>query len=129
MSKSWKAAELSWRSIGGTRAHFEQFDVSHPLFAIESKLRDIKGYPTTVRKWMEQAVSATPEGKIPLLAIHLKGETRGNDLVVIRRSDFEDLYGRLKPQESPSIQPQAGDNEENDVRTYPLGEKSWPGSS
>lgn len=95
MSKAWKAAELSWRSIGGKREHFEAQDVSHPIFSIESKLRDYKGYPVTVRKWMEQAITNAPEGKIPVLAIHLKGEVRGSDLVVLRRSDFEDLVGRL----------------------------------
>ena len=103
MPKAWKAAELSWRSIGGKREHFEAQDVSHPLFSIESKLRDLKGYPTTVRKWLEQAVRNSPEGKTPLLAIHLKGEGRVNDMVVIRRSDFEDLFGKLPSLEAVQL--------------------------
>lgn len=106
MSKSWKAAELSWRSIGGKREHFEAQDVSHPIFSIESKLRDLKGYPRTVRKWFEQARVNAPKGKVPLLAIHLKGEERGNDLVVIRRSDFEDLLGRLTSPVTPVVSPE-----------------------
>jgi len=83
------------RSIGATRNHFEAEDCSHPLFSIECKHRSLQNYPKSLRNWFEQARSNATEGKIPLLAIHLAGEIRGNDLVVIRRSDFEDLLGKL----------------------------------
>lgn len=92
---AWKANERSWKSIGGKRNHFEQEDVSHPIFSIETKYRQLRGYPTTVRAWYAQALAAAPAGKVPVLAIHLAGEVRGNDLVVLKRSDFEDLFGRI----------------------------------
>lgn len=96
-TKTWKKNELSWKSIGGKRNHFEHEDVSHPLFSIECKHRSIQNYPKSVRNWYQQALENTAEGKIPLLAIHLAGEIRGNDLVILRRSDFEDLLGKLNP--------------------------------
>lgn len=94
-TKTWKKTELSWKSIGARRNHFEAEDCQHPLFSIEVKHRSRQNYPARLRNWFEQARAGAPEGKIPLLAIHLAGEIRGNDLVVIRRSDFEDLLGRL----------------------------------
>jgi hypothetical protein len=99
-TKTWKKHELSFKSIGAERNHFEAEDCSHPLFSIECKLRSIQNYPKTLRNWFEQArVNAQAKGKIPLLAIHLSNEIRSNDLVVLRRSDFEDLMGRLTPSE------------------------------
>jgi hypothetical protein len=97
-TKTWKKHELSFRSIGAERNHFEAEDCSHPIFSIECKHRSIQNYPKTLRNWFEQArVNAAAKGKIPLLAIHLSNEIRSNDLVVLRRSDFEDLVGRLTP--------------------------------
>ena len=103
-TKTWKKNELSWSKIGGHRNHFEGEDVSHPIFSIECKLRQIQNYPKTLRNWFEQARSNAAPGKIPLLAIHLSGEIRANDLVVIKRSDFEDLIGTLNPN-APVNQP------------------------
>jgi hypothetical protein len=94
-TKTWKKNELSWSKIGGKRNHFEKEDVSHPLFSIECKHREFKNYPKKLRDWYEQAKHNAPEGKIPILSIHLADEIRSNDLVVIRRGDFEDLVGRL----------------------------------
>lgn len=95
-TKTWKHHELSMRSIGAKRNHFESEDCSHPLFSIECKHRSLKNYPKSLRDWFEQARVNAKEGKIPLLAVHLAGEIRGNDLIVLRRSDFEDLLGRLE---------------------------------
>ena len=95
-TKTWKKHELSMRSIGATRNHFESEDCSHPLFSVECKHRASKGYPTTVRNWYEQARANAKDGKVALLVIHLANEIRGNDLVVMRRSDFEDLYGSVQ---------------------------------
>ena len=94
-TKTWKKNELSWSKLGAHRNHFESEDCSHPLFSIECKHRSIQNYPKTLRNWFEQAKTNAGQYKIPLLAIHLAGEIRGNDLVVMRRSDFEDLMGRL----------------------------------
>lgn len=102
-TKTWKKNELSWKSIGAKRNHFESEDCSHPLFSIECKHRSIHHYPKTIRNWFEQALQNAAPGKIALLAIHLAGEIRGNDLVVIRRSDFENLLGRI-----PEVKPDDG---------------------
>jgi hypothetical protein len=114
-TKTWKKNELSWNKIGAHRNHFEAEDCSHPLFSIECKLRQIQNYPKTLRNWFEQAKANAAEGKIPLLAIHLSGEIRGNDLVVLKRSDFEDLMGRLNPDPSRL----SGPGGLNDVKGIP----------
>lgn len=49
--------------------------------------------------WMEQAVGNCPEGKIPLVVLHVTGQRRMNDLVMVRLSDWTDLYGALKGEE------------------------------
>jgi hypothetical protein len=61
----------------------------------------LQNYPKTLRDWYEQARVNAPEGKIPLLSIHLAGEIRANDLVIIKRSDFEDLMGTLNVSKPP----------------------------
>jgi hypothetical protein len=70
-----------------------------------------KFQPSRLRDWFEQARAGAAEGKIPLLAVHLAGEVRGNDLVVMRRSDFEDLLGRIEtaPQALVSSHPSIAD--------------------
>lgn len=108
-TKTWKKNELSWKKIGAKRNHFESEDCSHPLFSIECKHRSLQNYPKSLRDWFEQSRTNAPEGKIPLLAIHLAGEIRGNDLVVIRRSDFEDLLGRLTSPATQVVLPETTD--------------------
>ena len=102
-TKTWKKHELSFKSIGAHRNHFESEDCSHPIFSIECKHRSIQNYPKTLRNWFEQARSNAKEGKVPLLSIHLANEVRGNDLIVMRRSDFEDLLGKLEPRITSGI--------------------------
>ena len=93
---TWKHTERSFaKAIGGKRNHFESEDVSHPLFSCEIKHRSRQNYPARLRNWFEQARAGAEEDKIPLLAIHLAGEIRGNDLVIMRRSDFEGLLGKM----------------------------------
>jgi hypothetical protein len=94
-NSTWKKNELSWASIGAKRNHFEAEDCSHPIFSIECKQRTGKNYPKTLKAWFAQAQRNAPEGKIPLLAIHLTGERRTEDLVIMRRADFEDLFGTV----------------------------------
>lgn len=101
-TKTWKKNELSWSKIGAHRNHFEAEDCSHPLFSVECKHRSLKNYPKSLRNWYEQAKANATEGKVALLSVHLAGEIRGNDLVVIRRSDFEDLYGSLQVRNNTS---------------------------
>ena len=94
-TKTWKNNERSWKSIGAKRNHFEAEDCRHAIFSLETKHRNRQNYPARLRDWFEQARQNARGEKIPLLSIHLAGEIRGNDLVVLRRSDFERLYGRL----------------------------------
>ena len=93
---TWKAHERSWVSIGAKRTPFSGEDCSHPIFSIECKQRTGRNYPKTLRKWFEQAKRNAPVGKVPLLAVHLTGERRKEDLVILRRGDFEDLFGKEK---------------------------------
>lgn len=95
-NKAWKQNELSWRSIGAKRNHFEKEDCSHPVFSLECKQRSERNYPKSLKKWFQQAVRNAANGKIPLLALHRSGERRREDLVILRRSDFEDLYGSIE---------------------------------
>ncbi len=94
-TSAWKRNERSRKSIGARRNQFEREDCSHSLFSIECKMRSLQNYLRRLRDWFEQAKVGASEGKSPLLAIHLAGEIRGNDLVILGQSDFEDLLGRL----------------------------------
>ncbi|MBF0519320.1 MAG: hypothetical protein HQK92_06315 [Nitrospirae bacterium] len=66
-------------------------DISHPVFSVEVKARQ----KFVASEWMSQAVRNAPDGKTPLVVVHLKGQRHDNDLVVIRMRDFEDYNGRL----------------------------------
>jgi len=45
--------------------------------------------------FMEQAVKNCSEGKVPMVVVHVTNQRRTNDLVMLRRCDFEDWYGKL----------------------------------
>lgn len=67
-------------------------DITCGVFSIEAK--------SYVRfagaKVMEQAERNAPEGKTPLAIIHVKGQRRDNDLVMIRLKNWEEWYGKLE---------------------------------
>ena len=66
-------------------------DVETPNFTIEVKHR--KQLPQWIEEAMRQAVrNATPD-KLPLLVLHERGRHHGNDLVVVRLSDFQEWFG------------------------------------
>ncbi|MBF0487215.1 MAG: hypothetical protein HQK98_03555 [Nitrospirae bacterium] len=67
-------------------------DVEHPLFSIEVKSR--KAF--VAGDWMSQAVRNCPEGKTPLVVVHVSGQRHTEDMVIIRMKDFEDFMGKLK---------------------------------
>lgn len=68
-----------------------QEDVQHPLFSIEVKSRvRFAGEP-----FMQQAARNCPEGKTPLVIVHINGRHHDNDLVTMRLKDFEDYLGSL----------------------------------
>ena len=45
--------------------------------------------------FMQQAVRNCPDGKTPLVVVHVTGSRHQDDLVMIRLADWLDLYGPL----------------------------------
>jgi len=48
---------------------------------------------------MAQAVANAPSGKVPRVVVHVKGQRRDNDLVILRLKDWEEWYGKIPKQE------------------------------
>jgi hypothetical protein len=117
-TKTWKKNELSWVKIGARRNHFEKEDCRHFRYSIECKHRSPQNYPKLLRNWYEQARANAGIGKTPLLSIHLAGEIRQNDLVVLRRSDFEALYFEAYPQDATPATP----DQPGSIK-YPIGDE------
>ncbi|MBF0488764.1 MAG: hypothetical protein HQK98_11460 [Nitrospirae bacterium] len=67
-------------------------DVEHPLFSIEVKSR--KAF--VAGDWMSQAVRNCPDGKTPLVVVHVSGQRHNEDMVIMRMGDFEDFLGTRK---------------------------------
>jgi hypothetical protein len=44
--------------------------------------------------WMEQAVRNAPPGKVPIVAVHVRGKRHDDDLVLIRLSDWKAIIER-----------------------------------
>ncbi len=67
-------------------------DGMHPLWSIEVKgLRKFAG-----EKHMQQCERNCHKGKTPLLIVHVIGQRYHNDLVIMRRRDWEQWFGKLK---------------------------------
>jgi len=64
-------------------------DVSAGLFSVECKSR----VRFVGQGWMSQAVRNCPRGRVPMLVVHLHGARHADDLVMLRMSDWLDLYG------------------------------------
>ncbi len=62
-------------------------DVPHELFSIECKSR--KAFTAT--GWMDQAVKNCPEGKVPIVVVHVNNQRHDNDLVLMRMKDFKQV--------------------------------------
>ena len=62
-----------------------QVEVNGIQFSIEAK--SFVRYAGV--KILEQAERNAPEGKIPLAIVHIKGQRRDNDLVIMRLSEWE----------------------------------------
>jgi len=97
---AWKQTERqAAKALGGKRvsrgANFSVSapDVEHPLFSVECKYR--KQLPRLLRLGLEQAQSYDST-KPPLLVI--KERYQHGALVVLRLSDFVDLFGPLTPE-------------------------------
>lgn len=98
MSTAWKAHERrTAAALGGKRAGptgKEGADVLHPLWAIECKER--KELPIWLQDAMMQARRAAIRGQVPIVVLHQLGSHGSEDLVVMRRADFQALHGLLK---------------------------------
>ena len=81
------AGKLGGKSVGT----IEGQDVEHPLFSIECKKR--KAWAGVA--FMEQCVRNCPEGKTPLVIVHVTGQRHENDQVIMRFSDFEEWHGKV----------------------------------
>ena len=44
---------------------------------------------------MAQAVRNAPDGKVPLVIVHVSGCRHTGDLVMLRLGDFEDWFGKI----------------------------------
>jgi hypothetical protein len=64
-------------------------DVQAGLFSVECKSRA----RFVAQGWMEQAKRNCPPGRVPMVVAHIHGQRRANDLVMVRMSDWLDLYG------------------------------------
>lgn len=51
--------------------------------------------------WMDQAVANAPDGKTPLLVVHVHGKRHDQDLVMMRMCDFQDWFGIINKKEEP----------------------------
>lgn len=66
-------------------------DLEHPIWSIEAKKR--RAFAGAV--FMDQAVRNCPEGKTPVVMVHVTGQRHGNDLVMMRLADWEQWFGTL----------------------------------
>lgn len=76
--------------VGGKRIGLlGKEDIEHPIFSFEIKDR----YSFIGKTFMEQAVRNAPEGKIPVVVVHVTRDQHKDDLVMIRLKDWRDLHG------------------------------------
>lgn len=63
-------------------------DLKHTTFSIEAKSRE----KFVANKWMEQSEKNTKsKNKIPIVIVHTKGNSRENDLVLIKLEHFKNV--------------------------------------
>lgn len=82
------------KSIGGTRVGIfgkEDVTTSDGLWSIECKSR--KAF--IGEKFMAQCVRNCPDGKTPVVIVHVTGRRHEDDLVMMRFADWQDWHGTL----------------------------------
>lgn len=67
-------------------------DLSHPLFSYEIKSR--KSF--VALSWLEQAERNCPEGKTPVLVVHVSGKHHQRDCVIVSLQTWRDLHVESK---------------------------------
>jgi len=69
----------------------------HPIWSIE-----VKAYKKFVgTKFMEQCVKNCKPGKTPLLVVHTTGQRHEEDLVIMKRKDWDYWFGKI---EAPKVE-------------------------
>lgn len=99
MSANWKNLERkAAKTLHGKRNidramdyHLSRQDVEHPLLSIECKYR--KKISSFLKDGLKQAEKYDPD-KIPCLI--LKEKHMRSELLILRLSDFQDLFGDIK---------------------------------
>ena len=66
-------------------------DGEHSIWSIEVKSR----LKFVGEKFMKQCEANCKKDKTPLLIVHLINQRLENDLVIMRRGDFDDWFGKL----------------------------------
>lgn len=64
-------------------------DVTTNDWSIEVKSRQ----SCVVCNWMNQCIRNCPDGKTPMVVLHIHGKRHDQDLVVLRMRDYLDWYG------------------------------------
>lgn len=64
-------------------------DIQHELWSIEVKSR----VKFSGEGFMQQAIRNCPQGKTPLVVVHIHGRQHSKDLVIMKMKDFEDWAG------------------------------------
>lgn len=66
-------------------------DIESENFGIEVKDRE----KSALHGFMEQAVRNCPEGKTPMVIVHLHGGNHEDNIVCMRLKDWRDWFGRF----------------------------------
>ena len=104
--RTWKrvetrtAKELNGKRSGATGV--ASVDVDAGLFAIECK--SWRRGPGRVEAALRQAEAAARPGQVAVARLHTVGKVGGQDLAVMRWSDFLDLHGDGKPRLSELVE-------------------------
>lgn len=77
------AKEMDARNVG----IFGGEDAEHPIFSIEAKSK----VKFVGEKFIIQAENNCPEGKIPIVILHIVGKSYDKDIVMIRIDKFKGL--------------------------------------
>jgi len=73
-----------------------KWDIENELFIGECKSRK----KFIAEKWMEQIERAKrQDSRIAIVIVHIQGQHRKHDFVLMRMQDFEDLLGKIKHKE------------------------------
>jgi hypothetical protein len=74
-------------TLGGEDIHFHE-----KPWSVEAKHCKV----FVGNKFMTQAESNAPKGKVPIVIVHTKNQRFSKALVMIRLADFEDWWGKLE---------------------------------